>query len=105
MTVYVDVIRNYQEQEFSNKAAQRYGKQWCHMWADDLEELHAVAEKIGLKRSYFQYKNSGIPHYDLTPAKRTKALAIGAVEADVHKRIEMRQQGIFKAQFEQLGII
>lgn len=35
----------------------------CHMTADSLDELHAMAKLIGLKKSWFQERSS--PHYDL----------------------------------------
>lgn len=61
-------------------------KQWrwnksCHLFADSLEELHAFAESIGMKREWFQ--NTKLPHYDLTEARRKKAVAKGAVEVDL----------------------
>lgn len=49
------------------------------MIADSLAELHAMAHKIGLKRSWFQDKRSG-PHYDLTAFRRSAAIKAGAVE-------------------------
>lgn len=57
---------------------------WCHMMTDDLTdtglaELHAMATRIGLKRAYFQNKGR-LPHYDLTPSKRTLAVRCGAQE-------------------------
>jgi hypothetical protein len=63
---------------------QRNGHQWCHMWpatgvADGLQALHAMAQKIGMKREWFQNKE-GFPHYDLTPNKRRMALQSGAEE-------------------------
>lgn len=52
----------------------------CHMFTDgDLSELHNLAQKIGLKREWFQDKR--LPHYDLTPSRRVLALRNGAVEA------------------------
>lgn len=51
----------------------------CHMVGDTAEELHALAEKIGLKREWFQNRRR-LPHYDLTPAKRAAAIAAGAKE-------------------------
>lgn len=64
----------------------------CHLWCDgDLEELHAFAQGIGLKRSWFQPRDGDIKHrglepwqrahYDLTPGMRQKALQAGASEA------------------------
>jgi hypothetical protein len=51
------------------------------MQADTLAELHAMADQLGLKRSWFQSK-PGKPwhdHYDLTRTKRTQAIRLGAV--------------------------
>lgn len=51
-----------------------------HMQADTPEELHAFAERIGLKRSWFQKgSRPEMDHYDLTRSKRKLALAEGAV--------------------------
>ena len=71
--IYVDEIRTY------DYCTIRWGKTWSHMWTDgsDLEELHAFAEKIGLKREYFQNKPR-FPHYDVIPRTRRKALKNGA---------------------------
>jgi hypothetical protein len=58
--------------------------QWehsCHLYADSLDELHAFAESIGLKRAWFQGKD-GFPHYDLTVGKRMQAVNRGAIEKD-----------------------
>lgn len=50
-----------------------------HMMSDaSLEELHAFASKIGLKRRWFQ-AHPLHPHYDLTTAhKRALAVSMGA---------------------------
>lgn len=53
----------------------------CHLIADSLEELHEFAAKIGMKRQWFQGDGT-IPHYDLTPIRRSKAVSLGAVELD-----------------------
>ena len=66
MTVYVD----------SEKAVY-YNMRMSHMIADTPEELHAMAEKIGVKRKWFQ--DHRIPHYDVCQNKRVKAIANGAV--------------------------
>lgn len=51
------------------------------MFADSLEELHEFAEKIGMKKAWFQDKK--LPHYDLTAKRRQLALSLGAVEVDM----------------------
>jgi hypothetical protein len=49
------------------------------MYADTLDELHAMAAKIGMKREWFQDKKS-LPHYDLTVSRRAAAVRAGAIE-------------------------
>lgn len=73
MTVYVD----------SERIKWR-GREWCHLVADDLDELHAFASSLGLKRAWFQNKRS-CPHYDITMPKKQKALTLGACELDRHE--------------------
>lgn len=48
-----------------------------HLLTSDLDELHRLAARIGLRRSWFQDKT--FPHYDLTRNKRLNALHNGAV--------------------------
>lgn len=50
----------------------------CHMAADSVEELHNMADKIGVNRKWFQVSNSGIPHYDICMEKRKAAVRLGA---------------------------
>lgn len=53
----------------------------AHMLGTNLEELHTMARKIGLRRSWFQ-DDSTFAHYDLTKGKRAQAIAAGAVKID-----------------------
>lgn len=64
--------------------------QSCHMFCDsaDLKELHAFAERIGMKRAWFQ-DHRVAPHYDLTPARRARAVALGAIEVDRRRASEI----------------
>lgn len=64
-----------------------------HMQADSLEELHAFADRLGLKRSWFQTK-SGRPehdHYDLTRGKRQQAIKMGAVSEGIMEASKRRR--------------
>jgi hypothetical protein len=47
----------------------------CHMGADSIDELHEMAQKIGVARRWFQGD-----HYDVCKAKRAIAIAFGAKE-------------------------
>jgi Protein of unknown function (DUF4031) len=66
----------------------------CHLFADDLNELHDFARRMGLQRSWFQ-PDPRLPHYDLTPRARARALAAGAQSVSrrfVAGRIRLAQQ-------------
>lgn len=49
-----------------------------HLLADTESELHAMAQEIGLKRDWFQSKDT--PHYDISQSKRKLAINLGAIE-------------------------
>lgn len=67
MSVYVD-----------NARIPYRGMIMCHMLADTLEELHAMAQFIDLEPEWFQ--NHGMPHYDICLAKRHLAVRAGAIQ-------------------------
>lgn len=76
MPVYVDRLTNY---------GWKLGPS-CHMVADTDDELHAMAEKIGLKRSWHQTApKHSLSHYDLVGSKRRLAVATGAVELNTRE--------------------
>jgi len=62
----------------------------CHLIADSVYELHRFAEKLGLKKEWFQEKPS--PHYDLTRSKRAKAVELGAIEVNIIELAEIIQR-------------
>lgn len=70
MAVYVD-----------NTCTLWRGKQWCHMLADSLAELHQFAVLLGLSRGLF-HKNASYPHYDVTVNVRDRAICYGALLSD-----------------------
>ena len=56
------------------------GLQWCHLLADDIDELHRFAALLGVMLSSYQGPpKTSAPHYDLTAFERRRALALGAV--------------------------
>ena len=57
------------------------GLNWCHLLADDIDELHRFAAGLGVKRTSYQGPpRTASPHYDLTSFERRRAIARGAVE-------------------------
>jgi hypothetical protein len=57
------------------------GKLWCHLLADEIEELHGFAAKLGIKQSSYQGPpKTTAPHYDITGLERDFAVRLGAVE-------------------------
>ncbi len=82
MTIYVDPLMGHGWKLHGDTVEN------CHMFTDtNIDELHAFAERIGMRRERFQDKR--IPHYDLTPAHRRLALACGAVEVDLRQAVEL----------------
>jgi hypothetical protein len=66
----------------------------CHMMADTPEELHGMADKIGLKRRWAQMSRTGVLHYDICQQKRAEAVWHGVLEVDRRKVVElMRKAG------------
>lgn len=78
MTVYVDDVRHPYR-----------GMIMCHMWADDLEELFAMADRVGVSRRHLQTppKASWV-HFDICLARKARAIAAGAVLTDRYGPLE-----------------
>lgn len=80
MTIYVDTIRHYPS------------GLWCHMATDGpIEELQRFAERIGFSRSRLQHHRL-VPHYDLRPVGRERAVALGALEVSSKKLLRRTRQ-------------
>ena len=62
----------------------QYGRMiMCHMIADTPDELHAMADHIGVARRWLQAPpRASFWHYDICKAKRRLAIAQGAIECD-----------------------
>ena len=78
MSVYVDTPVEYPDEVAGYVGHTRSRYRWCHMFADSLEELHVMANTIGLRRRWFQ-EHPRLPHYDLVPSKRALAIRYGAL--------------------------
>lgn len=60
-----------------------HGRKWCHLLADDMDELHRFARGIGLHRTSYQGPpKTSAPHYDLTTYERGLAIKHGAIVCD-----------------------
>jgi len=79
MSVYVD------------NARAKFGRMlMCHMVADTRDELHAMADAIGLKRNWFQDRpKASAPHYDVSLTRRATAVERGAIEVDRRALIDV----------------
>ena len=56
------------------------GLRWAHLLADDTDELHRFAMRLGIHRASYQGPpKTPIPHYDLTSYERRRAIAQGAI--------------------------
>lgn len=79
MAVYVDNARN------------RFGRMiMCHMIADTPEELDEMADRLGLKRAWFQLLS--FPHYDVSLTVRRRAVALGAIEVDRRGNVKVMRR-------------
>lgn len=92
MTVYVDQEQN------------RFGRMiMCHMFADTIAELHYMADRIGMRREWFQ--PFSFPHYDVAKGRRVKAIELGAVEVDRRQgskiRRALRNSLVFREEWKQ----
>lgn len=84
MSVYVDDMR-----------ARRGRLIFCHMLADTSDELHAMADAIGVDRRWCQEVGTWREHYDVCMAKRALAVKRGALEVTQREaaRIRRRKRG------------
>jgi hypothetical protein len=84
--ILVDELKTYPSQMTENLPSNT----WCHLWSDAGEdELHDFAQKIGLKRSWFQDKKQ-FPHYDLVATKRILAIRCGAKQTSLQTYLKTR---------------
>ena len=77
MTCYVDAVREYPD------AGLRHTR-FCHLLADTREELHELADDLGIPRRYFQ-DHPWRWHHDLPEPLRERAIALGAREVTLRE--------------------
>ena len=71
---------------------------WCHMVTDShSEELHGFARSLGLHRERFQ-EHGRLPHYDLRPEMREKALALGAEDVSSKELFRRGREAFLREQ-------
>ena len=90
MTVYVDDMRA------------RFGRMiMCHMFSPNLDELHAMATRLGLRR-WFQNPETmpkvSWPHYDISLSKKAEAIRYGAVAVNKYQMLVMANHILGKEQ-------
>ena len=77
MACYVDTVRSYPN------AGLRF-TEFCHLLADTRDELHDMADALGIPRRFFQ-EHPWRWHHDLPEHMRPRAIDLGAVEMDIHE--------------------
>lgn len=66
-----------------------------HMASPNVEELHKMAEAIGMRREWFQDK-PGRPHYDVSKGRKLQAVKLGAIVVDDKELIRKCFPGLKK---------
>lgn len=84
MTVYVDPLLDH------GWVLRGQAVRSCHLFTDavNLQELHAIADRIGCKPSWFQAEKR-LPHYDLTIQRRQEAIGCGVVAVTRREAVEL----------------
>jgi hypothetical protein len=77
MATYVDAAQSYPQ------AGLRF-TEFCHLLADTPDELHEIADQLGVPRRFFQ-DHPWRWHYDLPSHLRDEAVRLGAVEITMHE--------------------
>jgi hypothetical protein len=74
LTVYVDDWRQ-------RATIRQRDDRWSHLLADDPDELHDMAARLGIpQRGYQRHRRSAaLNHYDLPESLRLQAIELGAV--------------------------
>ena len=82
MTVYIDDMYRYTIGQFR-------GMKMSHMIADEEEELHLMAVRLGLRRAWHQGD-----HYDVPLDARFIAISLGVIEITYRQASAMRRRRV-----------
>ncbi len=78
MAVYVDTARHKYR-----------GMIMCHMWADSVQELLEMADRIGVPRKWLQQPpHASWVHFDVCLKKKAQAISHGAILTDKYGPLE-----------------
>jgi len=81
------------------------GRKWCHLMADDIDELHRFARQLGVHHlSYQGPPKTTAPHYDITGFERDRAVRLGAIPCRreeivaIFRRVRVARSAVRKAE-------
>lgn len=89
MAIYIDEFRHWAPTRIRCFKAGS-----SHLTADTVEELHAFADQLGLRRSWFQDRR-GCPHYDLSKKRWVMAVKFGAVFKPAKEQARTRLASVY----------
>lgn len=73
------------------------GMLMCHLWADSLDELLEMVDRIGVERKWIQghptlsfgkHRTASWVHFDIPKGKRARAIGAGAILTDRYGPLE-----------------
>lgn len=93
--ILVDALKTYPAGAVKGEA-RRWGLEWSHLWSDKPgkegeEELRAFARRCGLSQRWYQ-ERPVFPHFDIVPARRRRAIALGATETNLIEWLRNRRR-------------
>jgi hypothetical protein len=66
------------------------GRRWSHLVADEPDELHRVAARLGLRREWAQERGRTL-HYDVPDEVRARAIDLGLAEPITWRELVSRR--------------
>jgi Protein of unknown function (DUF4031) len=66
------------------------GRRWSHLVAEEADELHRVAARLGLRREWAQERGRTL-HYDVPDELRARAIDLGLAEPITWRELARRR--------------